>query len=186
MTAQMSRHQFTVAAYAQMWRSGIFREDDRVELLDGEVRTMSPIGPLHAAIVKRLNTILSKLIPATAIVSIQDPIHLSDYTEPQPDVALLHYRADFYAQGHPVADDILMVIEVADSSIEYDRDEKLPRYAQAHIAEVWIIDLNQLTIEQYSQPRNGKYLVKRLLERGDTITSHVLPTLVLAVDAIYA
>jgi Uma2 family endonuclease len=182
---QLSRHQFSVDAYAQMWRSGIFREDDRVELLAGEVRTMSPIGPLHAAVVKRLNTMLPKLLPATAIVSIQDPIRLSDYTEPQPDVALLHYRADFYAQAHPVADDILMVIEVADSSIDYDREEKLPRYAEAHIAEVWIIDLHHLTIEQYSQPRNGKYLVKQLLERGDTITSRVVPTLVVAVDAIY-
>jgi Uma2 family endonuclease len=186
MTVQIIRHQFTVDAYAQMWRTGILREDDRVELIDGEVRTMSPIGLLHAAVVKRLNTMLSKRIPPTAIISIQDPIRLGDYTEPQPDVALLHYRDDFYAHAHPVADDVLMVIEVADGSIAYDRDEKLPRYAAAHIAEVWILDLNELTIEHYSQPRNGQYLVKRIVERGDTIASLVVPTIVVSVDAIYA
>jgi Uma2 family endonuclease len=185
MAVPIIRRQFTTDEYAQMWRTGILREQDRVELIDGEVRVMSPIGPLHAAVVKRLNVLLGKHLSSSIIVSIQDPIHLTDYTEPQPDVALLHYRADYYAQAHPVADDVLMVIEVSDSSIDYDRNEKLPRYAAAAISELWIIDLAQLTIEQYSQPRNDKYLVKQIVERGDQITSVVVPTLTLDVDAIY-
>lgn len=185
MTVQISRHQFTVTEYARMRETGILSEDDRVELIDGEVRDMSPIGPLHAAIVKRLNTILGRLLPDAFILSIQDPIQLNDYREPQPDVAILRYRADFYADAHPVADDVLLVIEVADTSIDYDRDEKLPRYADAHIAEVWIVDIENLVIEQYLQPRNGKYLVKHIRERGDAITAQFLNTLQLVVDQVF-
>src|SRR5262249_52169641 len=93
------------------------------------------------------------------------------YSEPQPDLAILQYRDDFYAQAHPVADDVLLVIEVSDTTVEYDRDEKLPRYAQANIAEAWLVDVNNFTVEQYMQPRNGKYLAKQIFERGDTITA---------------
>ena len=185
MTAQIVRHPFTVADYARMLSTGILSEDDRVELIDGEVRVMSPIGPLHAAIVKRLNTLLGRLLPDTVILSVQDPIQLNDYSEPQPDLAILQYRDDFYGQAHPVADDVLLVIEVSDSSVEYDRDEKLPRYANASIAEAWLIDVNNVTVEQYLQPRNGKYLVKRLLERGDTLTAHAVAALQLDIDRIF-
>lgn len=185
MTVQIIRYQFTVTDYARMRETGILNEDDRVELIDGEVRLMSPIGPFHAAIVKRLNTLLSERISPTVIISIQDPIQLTDYTEPQPDVALLQYRADFYANAHPVADDVLLALEVSDSSLDYDRDEKLPRYAEGHIPEVWIIDLPHLTVEQYTQPRNGKYLSKRLLERGDTLISTSVPDVILDVTTIF-
>ncbi len=185
MTIQITRRPFTVADYARMRETGILAEDDRVELIEGEVRLMSPIGPVHAAIVKRLNILLSRILPETAILSVQDPIQLNDYSEPQPDLAVLQYRTDFYAHAHPVADDVLLVIEVADTTIDYDRDEKLPRYAQAHIAEAWLIDVNQLTVEQYLQPRNGRYLVKRLLERGDTISAQSVTALHLAIDHIF-
>ncbi|HWQ15894.1 MAG TPA: Uma2 family endonuclease [Roseiflexaceae bacterium] len=185
MTAQIVRHPFTVADYARMLSAGILSEDDRVELIDGEVRVMSPIGPLHAAIVKRLNTLLSRSLPDTVILSVQDPIQLNDYSEPQPDLAILQYRDDFYGHAHPVADDVLLVIEVADTSVAYDRDEKVPRYAGANIAEVWLIDINTFTVEQYLHPRNGKYLVKQLVERGDTITAHAVAGLQLDVDRIF-
>lgn len=185
MTVQIVRHLFTVTDYARMREAGILSEGDRVELIDGEVRVMSPIGPIHAAIVKRLNTLLSRLLPDTVILSVQDPIQLNDYSEPQPDLAILHYREDFYAHAHPVADDVLLVIEVSDTTIDYDRDEKLPRYATANIAEAWLIDVHSFTVEQYVQPRNGKYLVKQLVERGDTIKAQSLATLQLAVDHIF-
>jgi Uma2 family endonuclease len=185
MTVQIVRRPFTVADYTRMREAGILSEDDRVELIDGEVRVMSPIGPVHAAIVKRLNTILSRLLPNTAILSVQDPIQLHDYSEPQPDLAILQYRDDFYAQAHPVADDVLLVIEVSDTTVEYDRDEKLPRYAQANIAEAWLIDVNNFTVEQYVQPRNGKYLVKTIVERGDTIAAQSVAALQIDVDRIF-
>jgi len=167
-----------------MRETGILSEDDRVELIDGEVRVMSPIGPIHAAIVKRLNTLLSRSLHGTAILSVQDPIQLHDYSEPQPDLAILQYRDDFYAQAHPVADDVLLVIEVSDTTVEYDRDEKLPRYAHANIAEAWLIDVNSFTIEQHVQPRNGKYLMKQIFERGDTITAQSV-ALQIDVDRIF-
>jgi len=185
MTAQIARHPFTVTDYARMRETGILSEDDRVELIDGEVRLMSPIGPVHAAIVKRLNTMLNRVLADTLILSIQDPIQLNDYSEPQPDLAILQYRADFYAQAHPVADDVLLVIEVSDTTVDYERDEKLPRYATANIAEAWLVDVNTFTVEQYLQPRNGKYLVQQLAERGDSITAQAIAALQLDVDSIF-
>lgn len=184
MTVQIVRRPFTVADYARMRETGILSEDDRVELIDGEVRVMSPIGPIHAAIVKRLNTLLSRMLPDTVILSVQDPIQLNDYSEPQPDLAILQYRADFYAHAHPVADDVLLVIEVSDTTVEYDRDEKLSRYANANIPEAWLVDVNSDMVEQYLQPRNGKYLVKHLIERGDTLAAHAIPALQIDVDRI--
>jgi Uma2 family endonuclease len=185
MTIPIVRRQFTIADYARMRETAILAEDDRVELIDGEVREMSPIGPIHAAIVKRLNMLIGRRLDNTVILSIQDPIQLNDYTEPQPDLAILHHRDDFYAAAHPVADDVLLVIEVADSSADYDRDEKVPRYAVAQIAEAWLVDVSSTTVEQYWQPRNGKYLLKRLVERGDTIVAQSVSKLEIAVDAIF-
>src|SRR5712691_10205844 len=139
MTVQILRWQFTVADFARMTEAGIFAEDDRVELIDGEVRVMSPIGPRHAAIVKRLNALMSRKVADRAILSVQDPIQLTDYTEPQPDLAVLRVREDFYVQAHPVPADVLVVVEVAETSLEYDREEKIPRYAQVRIPEVWLL-----------------------------------------------
>ena len=185
MTIQIARRQFSVADYARMRETDILGEDDRVELIDGEVREMSPIGPLHAAIVKRLNSLLSRLLDDSVILSVQDPIQLNDYSEPQPDLAILQHRDDFYAAAHPVADDVLLVIEVADTSVEYDREEKMPRYAAAQIPEAWLVDISSEIVEQYWQPRNGKYLLKRLAERGDTIVAQAMPNLEIAVDQIF-
>ncbi len=167
-----------------MRESGILAEDDRVELIGGEVRAMTPIGPLHAAVVKRLNILFIQRLAETAIVSVQDPIRLNDYSEPQPDLAVLRRRDDFYATEHPAAVDALLVIEVADTSADYDRDEKMPRYAEAGIAEAWLVDLTGQVIEQYTLPRNGRYLNLRRLEHGDTIASPALSAIELYVDEI--
>lgn len=182
----LQRRLFTVAEYARMVTAGILLEDDRVELIDGEVRVMSPIGPLHAAMVDRLNRLLVLLCAQAAIVRVQSSIQLNDYTEPQPDFAVLQPRDDFYAQAHPRAADVLLVIEVADTSITYDREEKLPRYALSGIPAVWIIDLNQQVVEQYTQPHNGTYRNKLTLERGDTLSAQRVPGLQLVVDDLFA
>ena len=181
----LQRRLFTVAEYARMLTAGILSEDERVELIDGEVRVMSPIGPRHAALVDRLTRLLV-LLCTPSIVRVQSSIQLNDYTEPQPDLAVLQPRDDFYATAHPLAAEVLLVIEVADTSIAYDRDEKLPRYAMSGIPEVWLIDLNQQVVEQYTQPRNGKYRNKLSLERGDTLMAQSVPDLRLAVDSLFA
>jgi len=185
MTVAILRKHFTVTDYARMRETGILAEDDRVELIAGEVCQMSPIGPVHAALVKRLNTLLSRAIDQTMIVSVQDPIQLDDQSEPQPDLAILHYRDDFSAHAHPVADDVLLVIEVADSSVEYDREEKMPGYAAATIAEAWLIDLNADRIEQYSQPRNGIYRLKQIVERSEVIQSQAVPSISIHTDRFF-
>lgn len=184
MAVEIARWQFTVADYARMRETGILSEDDRVELIDGEVRPMSPIGPLHAAIVNRLNRLIGRLVGESAIVSVQNPIQLNDYSEPQPDIVVLRPRDDFYAETHPRAGDIHLVVEVADTSIDYDREEKLPRYAEAGIAEVWLIAVDNHTVEQYTQPRNGRYHTIQLIEAGEVVQTATLPNLSLAVDDI--
>lgn len=182
----LQRRLFTVVEYARMLTAGILSEDDRVELIDGEVRVMSPIGPLHAAMVDRLNRLIVLLCANSTIVRVQSAIQLNDYTEPQPDIAVLQPRDDFYAQAHPLAVAVLLVIEVADTSINYDREEKLPRYAMSGIPEAWLIDVHQQVVEQYTQPRNGKYRNKLALERGDTLSAQSVSGLRLAIDDLFA
>ena len=110
-----------------MHETGILHEDDRVELIEGTIYALSPISPIHAAIINRINALLSRKLPDEYSVSVQDPIQLDDYTEPQPDLAVLRWRDDYYAAQLPTGDDVLLVIEVADSSLDFDRNEKLPR-----------------------------------------------------------
>ncbi len=184
MAVQIARKLFSVTDYAKMLESGILTEDDRVELIDGEVRAMTPIGPLHAAAVKRLILILYRLLDDTAIVGAQDPILLNDNTEPQPDLTVLRWRANFYAAAHPIADDVYLVIEVSDTTADYDRTEKMPRYAAAGIPEAWLIDIPNQMVEQYTQPRNRLYSSVRRMQRGDTVQSPTLEALVIAVDQI--
>jgi Uma2 family endonuclease len=142
---------------------------DRIELIEGEVIYMSPIGSRHAACVKRLNALLSKLLADQVIISIQDPIQLSNFSEPEPDVALLRPRDDFYASHLPTPSDVLLIIEVADTSIEYDQHTKLPLYARSGIPEVWILDLHNSTVTIYTQPSIGEYQVKKDYSAVDTI-----------------
>ena len=186
MTVQIARRPFTVTDYARMRETGILREDDRVELIDGEVRLMSPIGPVHAAIVNRLTAFISRYMGDTVILSVQNPIQLHDYSEPQPDLTLLQPREDFYAHAHPRPDDVVLVIEIADTSIEYDRDEKIPHYADAGIAEAWLIDVSNQTIEQYTQPRIGGYRNKLIVAYDEIIIAQTLPQLQIPVEHIFS
>ena len=184
MTVQVLRWQFTVADFARMVEAGILAEDDRVELIDGEVRAMSPIGPRHVAIVNRLNALLSRQVADNAIVSVQNPIQLTDYTEPQPDIAVLRPREDFYAHALPLPADVLLVVEVAESSLEYDREEKIPRYAQMLIPEVWLIDVERETVTQYTRPDGTRYSREQTLVRGQRIVSDTVSNLRLSIDGI--
>jgi Uma2 family endonuclease len=176
-TSEMIRHQFSVEQYHQMIDAGIFAPDDRLELIHGELVTMSPINRRHAAGVNRLNIILGRLLHQKALHIIQNPITLAD-SEPQPDVAIVRWRDDFYLAGHPTPPDIYWVIEVADTTITYDRGVKVPLYLSAGIPEVWLVNLNEDCLEVY---RQGK---SEMLRREQSLTPVQFPELVFRVDEL--
>jgi Uma2 family endonuclease len=180
-----TRRQFSVHDYARMRESGILTEDDRVELLAGEIIVLSPIGPFHVGVVNKLNKLLGNLVGDTGIISVQNPVHLNDYGEPQPDLAILHPRDDFYVDALATPDDILLLIEVADSSLGYDRDEKLPQYAASSISEVWIIDVQNRVVEQYTQPAQGQYTQIHKVLYGSTITATTMVNVQFTTDRIF-
>lgn len=184
MSVQIARRHFNITEYYRMTEAGILSAGDRVELIDGEVIEMGPIGSRHAACVNRLNKLLNRLVLQDVIVSVQNPIVLNEYSEPQPDISLLRPRSDFYAQGHPTPADVLLVVEVADSSAQFDREIKLPLYAQAMLPEVWLVNLPDDTIERYSQPANGAYQIAQTLKRGEVLISTMISSLNLDVAAI--
>lgn len=142
---------FTVEEYHRLGEVGILGEDERVELIDGWIVNMSPIGSQHAACVSLLNRVL-RPVEATAIVRVEDPIILNDDTEAQPDFAVVRFKANLYADAHPRPEDVLLLIEVAETSLEEDRDIKVPRYAASSIPEVWLVNLMATMIEVYREP----------------------------------
>ena len=180
-TLQVSRRLFTVHEYHLMAQAGILHEDDRVELIDGEIVEMAPIGSRHAAHVKRLIDMFHPQVRGAAIVGAQDPIRLGEHSEPQPDLTLLRPRPDFYEAAHPGPEDILLVIEIADTSLGYDRGVKVPLYARFDIAEAWVVDLTSERIELYRQPSEGQYQQTSHAARGDRISPHALPNVTLSV-----
>lgn len=184
MSVQIARRHFNVTEYYRMTEAGILSASDRVELIDGEVVEMSLIGSRHAACVDRLNQVLNLLVGQYLIVRVQNPIRLDEYSEPQPDLCLLQPRADFYAQAHPTPADVLLVVEVADSSAGFDREVKLPLYAQASVPEMWLINLPGETVEIYAQPSGGKYQKSRELKRGEIINSETIPQLSLGANTV--
>ena len=185
MSVKVARRQFTVDDYYRMAEAGILGEDDRVELIEGEIVEMTPIGSHHAGIVDRLTALLSRALPTRAAnVRVQNPIRLTNLSEPQPDLTLLRPRSDFYTGAHPGPADVLLVIEVADTSLDYDRDVKLGVYASAGIPEVWIVNLSADNVEVYAQPSANGYASQRVARRGQTITPASLPDLRLAIDDI--
>jgi Uma2 family endonuclease len=169
MAVQLLRKKFTVGQYHQMVETGILTDRDRVELLQGEIIEMSPVGRQHAACVDRLNELLVLGLSTRAIVRVQSPIRLGNSSEPQPDVAILRRRPDFYAEAHPQAEDVLALVEVSDTTVEFDRTVKVPLYAQDGIAEVWIVDLKAGAVEVYREPKGDGYQQVQMFRRGDVI-----------------
>jgi Uma2 family endonuclease len=180
MSTAIARYQFTVADYERMIEVGIFAEDDRVELLGGEIIAMSPIGHQHVQAVNVLGHLLYAAAGTDLTVSIQNPIQLGPHDEPQPDLAVLRG----VGQGLANASEVLLIIEVADSSRESDRTLKLPRYAAAGIPEAWLIDLGAETVERHTEPRDGYYRFAAFAMRGDTLASTVLPALTISADVV--
>ncbi len=180
MAIALPRHRFTVAEYETMAKVGILREDARVELIDGEIVEMSPIGPLHVFSVALLAQHAAAHTGEEALLLVQSPIRLGERDEPQPDLALVR-RAD-YRTALPGPADMLLVIEVADSSREYDRETKLRRYAAAGIPEAWLSDLVGSLLERHSEPRDGIYRQVAIGRPGEVLASTVLPGLTIPVS----
>ncbi|OGF53023.1 MAG: hypothetical protein A2Z21_08670 [Candidatus Fraserbacteria bacterium RBG_16_55_9] len=181
---QVLKRRFTVEEYYKMAEAGIFSEDDRVELLDGEIVEMTPIGSSHAACVDRLTRLFGRLIGETASLRVQSPIRLSKSSEPQPDLALLKPRSDFYAQAHPGPEDVFLVVEVAETSAGIDRKVKIPLYAKAGIPEVWLVDLDEERIEVYRNPSAKGYGEVQRFRRGRSLAPQALPDMKLSVSDI--
>jgi len=151
------RHRLTVADYYRMAEVGILAPDARVELIDGEIIDMAPPGSLHAATVDRLMEVLARAVDGRASVRVQNPVRLSELSEPQPDVALLRRREDFYSEHHPTPADVLLIVEVADTSLRFDRDTKMSLYAVHGIPEMWLVDLRGRRLVRYRAPQQGSY-----------------------------
>ncbi len=184
MSVRSLRKRFTVDQYHQMIESGILTDRDRVELLQGEIIEMSPVGRRHAACVDRLNELFVLRLSSKAIIRTQSPIKLSDHSEPLPDLAILKRRDNFYANGHPQPQDIFTLIEVSDSTVEFDRTEKVPLYAQAEILEVWVMDLNAQVVEVYRKPSTSGYQQVQAFKRGQLIALQQFGNLQFSVDQL--
>ncbi len=181
----VARRQFTVTEYQRMADTGILHEDDRVELIDGEIFEMSPLGSRHVACVNRLVANVSSQVGQTVIVSVQNPIQLTDYSQPQPDLALLRRQPDFYAEALPTALDVFLLIEVADTSLAYDRDVKVPRYAETNIPEVWLVNVEDETVLVYTQPNATGYRMVQQFQTGQVIRATTIVNLEVEVDDIF-
>ena len=179
-----STRKFTVDEYYLMAKVGILHEDDRVELIDGRIVEMPPIGSHHSSSVKDVKQTFRDYDGERVTVGIQDPVRLDDGSEPQPDISILRLRADNYRNAHPGPADILLLIEVSDSSIIYDRNVKVSLYARAGIIEIWLVNLEANCIEVYREPGAQGYQQSLILHRGDTITPQALPDITLNVDDI--
>lgn len=184
MSVKILKRKFTVKQYHKMADSGILTEDERVELIQGEIIEMSPIGTQHASCVRRLNALLNSRLNGRALVDIQNPVELDDISEPQPDVTLLRLREDFYSTAHPQPTDIFLIVEVADTTVTYDRGVKIPLYAEDNIVEVWLVDINGQRVEVYREPTPKGYQNVQQFRLGQSLSIQAFPDVTLTVDEI--
>jgi Uma2 family endonuclease len=184
VTSDAGVRRFTVDDYTKMGEFGILNPDERVELVDGVVITMSPIGDPHESCVDALTNLLVRALGARMHLSVQNPIRLDDYSAPQPDITVSTPREDFYRRRRSTPDDVLLLIEVMDTSHRVDRRVKLPRYARAGIPEVWLVDLKAFVIEVYKNPQNGEYSSPACRRPGEMIAPEAFPDVSLPVSTI--
>ena len=175
----------TSADYYQMMESGIIREGERVELILGQIFTMAAKGTRHTVATTRLITELPMLIQRRAIVRCQEPITLPNNSEPEPDIAIVRLRSDDYINSHPSAADIILVIEVADSTIKFDQDTKAPLYAAAGISEYWIVNLIDNRLEIYRQPEGSIYASIEIITPPRSINLPHFPEIVVQISDFF-
>ena len=175
---------FTVDDYYAMAEAGILTHDERVELINGEIIEMSPIGKRHRSSVYALGHLISLQVGDRAIVGVQNAVHLDNCREFQPDVTILRSSEDFYLSNPPGPADVLLLIEVSDSSLSYDRDVKLSLYAGAGIPEIWIVNIPDGVVEVYTDPSAGEYRTRRTFSAGDSVSPSSFPDISLPVSRI--
>ena len=174
MSRGLAKRWITADEYERMGEAGIFPPDARLELIEGEIFEMSPIGNAHASCVDALALIFTELARRRFLVRVQNPIRLSDLSEPQPDISLLRWRDDFYRDAHPTPADVLLVVEVADTTLVADRKVKMPLYALSGIAEAWLVNIPEGRVEIYSDPAGGTYRRAEVFGRGEEARSHTI------------
>lgn len=184
MSVELLRRKFTVREYHLMVDAGILGEDDRVELIEGEIIQMAAIGKCHATTVRRLIRVFRRLPEDRVTLDVQDPVALTPRNEPEPDIVLLRFREDDYATAHPTPADVLLLVEVADSSIDYDRQVKIPIYARAGIAEVWIVDLTRDCLTVYREPTGDGYGFQQDFDLGRWVAPLAFPDFEVSLDFI--
>ena len=184
MALQIERHQFTIDDLHHMIEAGILPEDGRVELIEGDIVEMSPIGDPHAETVDELNEMLVVEGRSNARVRVQNPLRIDDRTMVQPDLMLV--RRQSYRNQTPGPEDVLLIIEVSDTSLRHDREVKIPLYARAGISEVWLVDLHAEVVTRYTDVRDGEYWRIDRLRRGDRLTAIMVPSVDIAVETLFA
>lgn len=185
MSALPAKHLFTNQEWQRLGTAQFFPAEVRSELMEGEIIERSPIGPTHRSCVDYLNHFLVKRLPETARLSVQNPITLGNLSEPQPDLVLMRFRSDYYREAHPGPEDIWLVIEVADTSLDYDRDTKGPLYARFALPEYWIVNLPQRCVEIYRAPRGRRYENRQIVSGETRIHPLSLPEVGIRVGSIF-
>ena len=184
MSRGLAKHWITADEYERMGEAGIFPPDARLELIEGEIFEMSPIGSPHAACVDALALLFTETARRRFLVRVQNPVRLNDFSEPQPDISLLRWRDDFYRDAHPTPADVSLIVEVADTTLIADRKVKLPLYARAGIAEAWLVNIPEEKIEIYSDPAGDSYQRAEVFGRGAVARSHTAEGLAVSVGEL--
>lgn len=180
------KHPISAEEYLRMGEAGVFAPEARLELIEGEIVEMAPIGSPHAGRVKRLNELFVQRAAGRAVVSVQDPVIVSDLSVPQPDLALLRPRADYYSGSHPPVSDVFLVVEVADTTLAFDLGTKVPLYARCGIAEVWVADVSEHLIHVFRDPGAGGYRAAFIAESGQNVTCIALPQVFVEVRELFS
>ncbi|AKE66627.1 protein of unknown function DUF820 [Microcystis aeruginosa NIES-3806] len=184
MSLSLITRKFTVEEYEKMTTEGIIKPDEKVELIRGEIIKMSPMGTRHAACIARLTQLFYRKFGDLILLGVQNPIRLNNNSQPEPDLSLLIPRSDFYVAAYPCPQDIYLIIEVSDSTLDYDRYTKIPLYAEANIQEVWIVNLKEECLEVYRHPLHGSYQAIQKYYRGEIIFIESFPAIELTLIEI--